>query len=153
MCHDQSLLVECRGLESKRPSTLGAISNSRKQSGPVWVIGNESGSGERTEDLDGVHEEPWVVMGDFNSVLDQSEISGHSSAQTLTMADYGQCLLETCLTTMPMKGAWFSWHNCGEGQWNLWKRLDRVLLNEAWPEACQIASMFVACLGPWITPH
>ncbi|KAL0431459.1 UNVERIFIED_CONTAM: hypothetical protein Sradi_0771900 [Sesamum radiatum] len=36
-----------------------------------------------------------VVMGDFNSILDQSEICGQSSDQAQTMAEFGQCLLET----------------------------------------------------------
>ncbi|KAL0386144.1 UNVERIFIED_CONTAM: hypothetical protein Sradi_3008700 [Sesamum radiatum] len=68
------------------------------------------------------------------------------------MAELGQCLLERSLTTMPMKGSWFSWHNFSEEKRNLWKRLDWVLSNEACWRPGQIASIIVVHLGPRITP-
>ncbi|KAK4381538.1 hypothetical protein Sango_2958100 [Sesamum angolense] len=43
----------------------------------------------------GITDEPWLVMGDFNAVLDDSEVNG-------------------------------------DGERSLWKRLDRMLVNEAW---------------------
>ncbi|KAL0292611.1 UNVERIFIED_CONTAM: hypothetical protein Scaly_2581800 [Sesamum calycinum] len=43
----------------------------------------------------GITDEPWIVMGDFNAVLDDSEVNG-------------------------------------DGERSLWKRLDRMLVNEAW---------------------
>ncbi|KAK4382260.1 hypothetical protein Sango_2889900 [Sesamum angolense] len=51
---------------------------------------------------DSISDEPWIVGGDFNTVVDMSE------------------------------GELFSWHNCSEGDRSLWKRLDRLLVNDAW---------------------
>ncbi|KAL0313709.1 UNVERIFIED_CONTAM: hypothetical protein Scaly_2907800, partial [Sesamum calycinum] len=51
----------------------------------------------------GISDEPWLVLGDFNAVLDDSEVRGRAA------------------DTMREQGA-------------LWKRLDRMLVNEAWLE-------------------
>ncbi|KAK4383827.1 hypothetical protein Sango_3115800 [Sesamum angolense] len=57
-----------------------------------------------------ISDEPWIVGGDFNTVLDMNE------------------------------GERFSWHNCSEGDRSLWKRLDRLIVNDAW-------------LGQWPNSH
>ncbi|KAL2253026.1 UNVERIFIED_CONTAM: hypothetical protein Sindi_0097300 [Sesamum indicum] len=31
-----------------------------------------------------------------------------------------------------MQGEWYTWHNCSAGPRNLWKRLDRMLINDRW---------------------
>ncbi|KAL0434076.1 UNVERIFIED_CONTAM: LINE-1 reverse transcriptase [Sesamum latifolium] len=36
------------------------------------------------------------------------------------------------LVTLPMQGCSFTWHNCSEGHRSLWKRLDRMLVNDVW---------------------
>ncbi|KAL0290804.1 UNVERIFIED_CONTAM: hypothetical protein Scaly_2657200 [Sesamum calycinum] len=48
------------------------------------------------------------------------------------MADFRDCLLSAGLTTLPMVGQFYSWHNWTMGARSLWKRLDRVLGNPAW---------------------
>ncbi|KAL0439845.1 UNVERIFIED_CONTAM: hypothetical protein Slati_2467500 [Sesamum latifolium] len=34
--------------------------------------------------------------------------------------------------SLPMQGCSFTWHNCSEGNRSLWKRLDRMLVNDLW---------------------
>ncbi|KAL0293375.1 UNVERIFIED_CONTAM: hypothetical protein Sangu_3239200 [Sesamum angustifolium] len=69
---------------------------------------------------------PWLVGGDFNAVLDMSEVSGASGAIRVAMHEFNDCIIQTGLISLPMQGERFSWHNCSTG-WKgaFWKRLDR----------------------------
>ncbi|KAL0299917.1 UNVERIFIED_CONTAM: hypothetical protein Scaly_3064900, partial [Sesamum calycinum] len=80
----------------------------------------------------GITDEPWIVMGDFNAVLDDSEVNGYAADTSASMADFLECITESELTHLPFTGANFTWHNCSDGERSLWKRLDRMLVNEAW---------------------
>ncbi|KAL0288554.1 UNVERIFIED_CONTAM: hypothetical protein Sradi_7095400 [Sesamum radiatum] len=80
----------------------------------------------------GITDEPWIVMGDFNAVLDDSEVNGYAADTSASMADFLECITESELTHLPFTGANFTWHNCSDGGRSLWKRLDRMLVNEAW---------------------
>ncbi|KAL0284163.1 UNVERIFIED_CONTAM: putative mitochondrial protein [Sesamum radiatum] len=79
-----------------------------------------------------ISDEPWIVGGDFNTVLDMSEVCGSSADIRLAMTEFRDCLLDTGLIHLPVQGERFSWHNCSEGDRSLWKRLDRLLVNDAW---------------------
>ncbi|KAK4384399.1 hypothetical protein Sango_3064900 [Sesamum angolense] len=50
------------------------------------------------------------------------------------MAEFRTCMLDTGLVQLPFTGCPYTWHNCSEGTRSLWKRLDRMLVNEAWLE-------------------
>ncbi|KAL0294091.1 UNVERIFIED_CONTAM: LINE-1 reverse transcriptase [Sesamum radiatum] len=93
----------------------------------------------------GITDEPWIVMGDFNAVLDDSEVNGYAADTSASMADFLECITESELTHLPFTGANFTWHNCSDGERSLWKRLDRMLVNEAWlvqwPQSKYISSM------------
>ncbi|KAK4384464.1 putative ribonuclease H protein [Sesamum angolense] len=48
------------------------------------------------------------------------------------MTEFRDCILDTGLIHLPVQGERFSWHNCSEGDRSLWKRLDRLIVNDAW---------------------
>ncbi|KAK4382538.1 hypothetical protein Sango_2863000 [Sesamum angolense] len=73
---------------------------------------------------------PWLVGGDFNAVLDMSEVSGASGDIRVAMNEFNDCILQTGLLSMPMQGERFTWHNCSLDGRSLWKRLDRLLVND-----------------------
>ncbi|KAL0386693.1 UNVERIFIED_CONTAM: hypothetical protein Slati_4586300 [Sesamum latifolium] len=75
-------------------------------------------------------EDPWGVLGDFNAVLDMSESCGRSSENTNAMAEFWDFITEVGLTHLPFTRCPYTWHNCSEGSRSLWRRLDRVLVNE-----------------------
>ncbi|KAL2237583.1 UNVERIFIED_CONTAM: hypothetical protein Sindi_0950000 [Sesamum indicum] len=75
---------------------------------------------------------PWLVGGDFNTVRDLSEICGVSGDIRMAMEDFNTCIQNTGLLPFPMQGEWYTWHNCSAGPRNLWKRLDRMLINDRW---------------------
>ncbi|KAK4383941.1 hypothetical protein Sango_3106200 [Sesamum angolense] len=73
---------------------------------------------------------PWLVGGDFNAVLDMSE---------------------TGLLSMPMQGERFTWHNRSLDGRSLWKRLDRLLVNDVWMD--RWPNLFYTCLTPRTSDH
>lgn len=79
-----------------------------------------------------LEEDSWLLMGDFNCVLDSSEICGPSAVSSEAMEDFSNCLVEARLVSLPVTGMNFTWHNCSLGARSLWKRLDRALGNEEW---------------------
>ncbi|KAK4381704.1 hypothetical protein Sango_2942900 [Sesamum angolense] len=81
---------------------------------------------------DSISDEPWIVGGDFNTVVDMSEVCGASADIHLAMNEFRDCILGTGLIHLPVQGELFSSHNCSEGDRSLWKRLDRLLVNDAW---------------------
>ncbi|KAL0292688.1 UNVERIFIED_CONTAM: hypothetical protein Sradi_6979200 [Sesamum radiatum] len=48
------------------------------------------------------------------------------------MAEFRDVITEVGLIHIPFTGCPFTWHNCSEGSRSLWRRLDRVLVNEIW---------------------
>ncbi|KAK4384147.1 hypothetical protein Sango_3087400 [Sesamum angolense] len=80
----------------------------------------------------GILAEPWLVLGDFNAVIDESEVCGQAADTSASMVEFRNCIRDTGLVSLPFTGCPFTWHNCSEGPRSLWKRLDRMLVNEAW---------------------
>ncbi|KAL0455373.1 UNVERIFIED_CONTAM: hypothetical protein Slati_0876500 [Sesamum latifolium] len=79
-------------------------------------------------------DDPWCILGDFNAVIDASEVCGRAADTSNSMAEFRDCIRSAALVHLPFTGCPFSWHNCSEGSRSLWKRLDRALVNEAWVE-------------------
>ncbi|KAL0329412.1 UNVERIFIED_CONTAM: hypothetical protein Sradi_4927900 [Sesamum radiatum] len=94
---------------------------------------------------DNISKEPWLVLGDFNAVIDESEVCGRAADTSSSMSEFRSCIMETGLIHLPFTGCSYTWHNCSEGSRSLWKRLDRVLANEAWldrrPNSSYIAAL------------
>ncbi|KAL0293632.1 UNVERIFIED_CONTAM: hypothetical protein Scaly_3138000 [Sesamum calycinum] len=67
------------------------------------------------------------------------------------MAEFRSCIFDTGLVQLPSTGCPFTWHNCSEGTRSLWKRLDRMLVNEAWLEAWPDSSYI--CALPSTSDH
>ncbi|KAL0290981.1 UNVERIFIED_CONTAM: Transposon TX1 uncharacterized protein [Sesamum radiatum] len=95
--------------------------------------------------------EPWLVGGDFNAVLDMSEVSGASGDIRVAMNEFNDCILQTGLLPLPMQGERFTWHNCSLDGRSLWKRLDRLLVNDIWME--RWPNLYYTCLTPRTSDH
>ncbi|KAL0302257.1 UNVERIFIED_CONTAM: hypothetical protein Scaly_3037800, partial [Sesamum calycinum] len=94
---------------------------------------------------------PWLVGGDFNAVLDMSEVSGASGDIRVTVNEFNDCILQTGLLSLPMQGERFAWHNCSLDGRSLWKRLDRLLVNDVWMD--RWPNLFYTCLTPRTSDH
>ncbi|KAK4400764.1 hypothetical protein Sango_1182500 [Sesamum angolense] len=76
---------------------------------------------------------PWLVLGDFNTVVYMSEVCGSSGHIHLAMQEFHSCIGNTSLITLPMQGGCtFTWPNRSDNDRSLWKCLDRMLVNDVW---------------------
>ncbi|XP_074318694.1 uncharacterized protein LOC141655516 [Silene latifolia] len=74
---------------------------------------------------------PWVICGDFNTVLVPSERLGGNSTYE-EMDDFQQCVAECGVTYCSAIGSLYTWSNKKEPSSRVFSRLDRVLVNDAW---------------------
>ena len=72
-------------------------------------------------------DEPWCVLGDFNSVLHQGERMGGNEADDREMRDFGDCKTQCGLEELNYVGAFYTWTNK-----SIWSRIDRALHNGLW---------------------
>ncbi|KAL2235335.1 UNVERIFIED_CONTAM: hypothetical protein Sindi_1265700 [Sesamum indicum] len=54
----------------------------------------------------------WIIGGDFNAVRDLSEICGASGDIRMAVEEFNDCIQNAGLLPLPMKGEWYTWHNC-----------------------------------------
>ncbi|KAL2237302.1 UNVERIFIED_CONTAM: hypothetical protein Sindi_0921900 [Sesamum indicum] len=94
---------------------------------------------------------PWLVGGDFNAVRDLSEICGASRDIRKAMEEFNICIKNAGLLPLPMQGEWYTWHNCSANPRNLWKRLDRMLINDTWMD--RFSTSFYTSLTPRTSDH
>ncbi|KAL0290978.1 UNVERIFIED_CONTAM: hypothetical protein Sradi_7037500 [Sesamum radiatum] len=71
-----------------------------------------------------ISDEPWLVLGDFNAVMDDSEVCGRAADTSISMTEFRTCVRDAGLVQLPSTGCPFTWHNCSEGPRSLWKRGD-----------------------------
>lgn len=70
---------------------------------------------------------PWMVLGDFNSLLSQDDKLNGSAVSMYETADFNKCCLDLGLSDLNYTGCHFSWSNG-----SVWSKLDRVLVNPHW---------------------
>ena len=74
---------------------------------------------------------PWIVLGDFNCIVDLLEVDGGREHWTPEMETFRECLLDSRLSTLSTVGHRFTWCN-NRGDTRVYKRLDRALVNSSW---------------------
>ncbi|KAL2237657.1 UNVERIFIED_CONTAM: hypothetical protein Sindi_0957400 [Sesamum indicum] len=94
---------------------------------------------------------PWMVGGDFNAVRDLNEVCGISGDIRMATEEFNAGILEAGLIPLPMQGEWFTWHNCSTSMRSLWKRLDRILINDRW--LARFPSTYYHSLTPRTSDH
>ncbi|KAL2235448.1 UNVERIFIED_CONTAM: hypothetical protein Sindi_1277000 [Sesamum indicum] len=96
-------------------------------------------------------DEPWLVGGDFNAVRDMNEVCGASGDIRMAMEEFNVGIQEAGLIPLPMQGEWYTWHNCSTNSRSLWKRLDRILINDRW--LARFPFSYYHCLLPRTSDH
>ncbi|KAL2228510.1 UNVERIFIED_CONTAM: hypothetical protein Sindi_1830700 [Sesamum indicum] len=94
---------------------------------------------------------PWLIGRDFNAVRDLSEVCGTSGDIRTAMEDFNTSIQNIELLPLPMQGEWYTWHNHSATPRNLWKRLDRMLINDRW--MARFPNTFYSVLTPRTSGH
>ncbi|XP_011074615.1 uncharacterized protein LOC105159302 [Sesamum indicum] len=94
---------------------------------------------------------PWLIGGDFNAVRDLSEVCGTSGDIQTAMEEFNAAIQNTGLLPLPMQGECYTWHNHSATPRNLWKRLDRMLINDRW--MARFPNTFYSVLTPRTSDH
>ncbi|KAL2250187.1 UNVERIFIED_CONTAM: hypothetical protein Sindi_2492400 [Sesamum indicum] len=70
---------------------------------------------------------PWIVGGDFNTVLCPEERSGGAAPSGIVMSDFHDMIADCALTDAGYTGSPYTWYS---HRWR--QRLDRVLVTDSW---------------------
>ena len=74
---------------------------------------------------------PWTALGDFNQILHPQESSTGSTRISRGIADFRDCVLDSGIFDLSMRGNALTWWNNQEIS-PIAKKLDRVLVNDHW---------------------
>jgi ribonuclease HI/exonuclease III len=95
--------------------------------------------------------DPWLCMGDFNEIIQESEKFGAKRKSRKQMADF-RAALESCqLEDLGYVGSHFTWWNMQEGDNFIKERLDRALANYKWMDLFPFRTVEV--LAPRSSDH
>ena len=85
------------------------------------------------------HNLPWVMLGDFNDILNTEEKWGGNSPSNSRMSEFRNCINACNMIDLGLSGPKFTWSNCHDINSLIMERLDRALANPNWrilfPEA------------------
>ncbi|XP_042009073.1 uncharacterized protein LOC121757623 [Salvia splendens] len=73
---------------------------------------------------------PWIIGGDFNTILSHRDRVGSDTNRQAEMVDFAEAIEDCRLLDPGFDGAEFTWAKNG-----LFERLDRVLVSEGWARA------------------
>ncbi|GJT88377.1 RNA-directed DNA polymerase, eukaryota, reverse transcriptase zinc-binding domain protein [Tanacetum coccineum] len=76
-----------------------------------------------------VKDAPWVLLGDFNVILDPSERSFVSFSITSGMEEFRKCISRIEVNDLIMCGLQYTWNKSPKSTNGLLKKLDRVMCN------------------------
>ncbi|XP_020253738.1 uncharacterized protein LOC109830781 [Asparagus officinalis] len=75
---------------------------------------------------------PWIIGGDFNTIIDNNEKIGGSLVTDTDTEDFQNFISSCQLMHLKTTGCFFTWCNKQDIDTRIWCRLDRVLVNEDW---------------------
>ncbi|KAI3472963.1 hypothetical protein Pfo_029210 [Paulownia fortunei] len=75
--------------------------------------------------------QPWLLGGDFNTILHPQERTGRNDCRMTSLNDFSNMILDCGLIDAGYDGNGYTWTNK-----KVWKRLDRMLYSESWLDLC-----------------
>ncbi|XP_062114671.1 uncharacterized protein LOC133825786 [Humulus lupulus] len=75
--------------------------------------------------------DPWVVLGDFNDILNRDERIGDRARHNLNN-EFINCVYGCQLEDVKYSGNFYTWSNKQQGSDKIYSKIDRVMANQAW---------------------
>ncbi|XP_060183185.1 uncharacterized protein LOC132613154 [Lycium barbarum] len=75
--------------------------------------------------------QPWLLIGDFNSVLHEEDRIGGNPVSWAEVVDFANCVDECGLIEIPHQGNQYTWSDKGSSE-RIYSRIDRVFINDIW---------------------
>lgn len=96
---------------------------------------------------------PWIILGDFNTVLASHEKVGGKNVHPRATANVIESFQEANLCDLKLKGCRFTWSNRSGGVRGITSKLDRVLVNPAHAWLAQFTDSEAEFLPAGISDH
>lgn len=61
-------------------------------------------------------QQPWIILGDFNSVLKDDDRIGRNPTSWAEVIDFSNCVDECGLVELPYQGGRYTWNDMRDGQ-------------------------------------
>ncbi|XP_059315426.1 uncharacterized protein LOC132066044 [Lycium ferocissimum] len=122
--------------ESEQQVTLQLTHSSLNQSVLVSVVYAKCARDEREElweamvELANQHDLPWIIGGDFNVIVSDEEKQGGLPVSSNETLDFSTCIQSCGLIDVGFTGSKFTWWNGRTEEECIFKRLDRILVNQ-----------------------
>ncbi|XVF57674.1 hypothetical protein PTKIN_Ptkin07bG0001000 [Pterospermum kingtungense] len=94
---------------------------------------------------------PWMLVGDFNIIMQGDESSGPSGYLTSEIQDFVDCMSGVFVFYHSFDGPYFTWSNRQDTETFVARKLDRVMVNSYWH--LFFPSSFMEFLAPAIFDH
>lgn len=85
---------------------------------------------EELEDIADHTQIPWIIGGDCNVILTEEEKQGGSSFTNAESVEFTNCIAKCALLELKFTGSTYTWWNGRIEEECIFKRLDRVLVNQ-----------------------
>lgn len=90
--------------------------------------------------------EPWLIMGDFNSILAQEDRPIGSQVQLAETKDFRECMTHSNITEQHIVWRQYTWNNG-----HVFSRIDRALVNDEW--VIRMPPLQVMVMEPLFSDH
>uniref|UniRef100_A0A803PSL1 DUF4283 domain-containing protein n=1 Tax=Cannabis sativa TaxID=3483 RepID=A0A803PSL1_CANSA len=104
----------------------------------VYGFNHEEGRNVLWKDLIELkRQEPWIVLGDFNDILEKGERIG--KREHYSHSKFKDCVGECQLEDVKQSGSFFTWNNKQQGEERVYSKIDRIMANQRWLETYENA--------------
>ncbi|KAJ6323972.1 hypothetical protein OIU76_011301 [Salix suchowensis] len=124
-------LTKVACMHSLRLKTWQFVSNAEAAAyTPTFIYGFNTISARRTLWADLRRwsvDSPWLLLGDFNSILSQEDKHNGTPVSTYEISDFRECCSDLGIADLNSTGSHFTWTNN-----TIWSKIDRVMVNTHW---------------------